>query len=94
MMIFVPLQAKYFGKKHQQKVSNQAANKKTNNPINKVSKWAFNNKNEATLNSMKSNNNHKKIQKNNNIHKNPDNQHKEHKDKDKIQGVLITNVSC
>lgn len=43
---------------------------------------------------MKSNNNHKKIQKNNNIHKNPDNQHKEDKDKDKIQGVLITNVSC
>lgn len=43
---------------------------------------------------MKSNNNHKKIQKNNNIHKNPDNQHNGHKDKDKIQDVSITNVSC
>lgn len=43
---------------------------------------------------MKSNNNHKKIQKNKNINKNPDNQHNELKDKDKIQDVSITNASC
>lgn len=92
-MIFVPLQAKYFGKKHPQKVNNQTAKNKTNNPTNKVIKWALN-KNKAIRNSMKSNNNHKKIHKNSNSLKNPNNLHKELKDKDKIQDVSIINVSC
>lgn len=38
MMIFALLQAKYFGKRHQQKVNNQEVNNKINNQIHKVIK--------------------------------------------------------
>ena len=88
-MIFALLQAKYFGKRHQQKVNNQEVNNKINNQIHKVIKWIHNHKKEVTHNSTKNNNNHKKIQKNNNIHKNQNNQHKEHKDKDNSLNVSI-----
>lgn len=88
MMIFAPLQVKYFGKRHQLKVLNQAVNHKNNNQTNKVNKWFLNHK-EATLNSPKSNNNHKKTHKNINTHKNQNHPHKEYKDKDNSQKESI-----